>query len=48
MDLDEWFQGLTGEMQKIQLEVEGGKLRDAERTRAFGAVIFAVENATPA
>ena len=47
-NLDEWFQGLQGEMQDIQLEVEEGKLMDAERTRAFEAVILAVENATQA
>ena len=35
-------------MQRIQLEVEGGKLQDVQRTRAFAAVIFAVENATQA
>ena len=45
-DLDERVQGLAGEMQEFQLEVEGGKIRDAERTRAFEAVIMAVENAT--
>ena len=47
-DLDERVQGLAGEMQEFQLEVEGGKLLDAERTRAFEAVIMAVENATQA
>ena len=35
-------------MQRIQLEVEGGKLLDAQRTRAFEVVIFAVENTTQA
>ena len=44
-DLDEGVQGLAGEMQDIQLEVEGGKILDAEKARAFEAVILAVENA---
>lgn len=35
-------------MQVIQLEVEGGKLLDAEKTQGFEAVIFAVENAPQA
>ena len=47
-DLGERIQGLAGEMQDMQHEVEGGKLMDAERTRAFEAVIAAVENATQA
>ena len=47
-DLDERVQGLAGEIQDFQLEVEGGKILDAERTRAFEAVIMAVENATHA
>ena len=47
-DLDGRIQRLAGEMQDKQQEVEGGKLLDAERTRAFEAVIAAVENATQA
>ena len=47
-DLGERIQGLAGEMQDMQHEVEGGKLLDAERTRAFEAGIAAVENATQA
>ena len=47
-DLDGRIQGLAGEMQDMQHEVKGGKLLDAERTRAFEAVIAAVENATQA
>ena len=47
-DLGERIQGLAGEMQDKQHEAEGGKLVDAERTRAFEAVIAAVENATQA
>ena len=35
-------------MQDMQHEVDGGKLLDAERTRAFQAVIAAVGNATQA
>ena len=31
-DLGERVQGLAGEMQEFQLEVEGGKILDAERT----------------
>ena len=47
-DLGERIQGLAGEMQDMLHEVEGGKLLDPERTRAFEAVIAAVENATQA
>ena len=47
-DLGEQIQGLAGEMQDMQYEVEGGKLLDAERTRAFEGVIAAVEYATQA
>ena len=47
-DLGEWIQGLAGQMQDMQYEVERGKLLDAERTWAFEAVIAAVENGTQA
>ena len=47
-DLDNQVQDLAGEMKDIQLEVEGRKLLYAERTRAFEAVMLAVENATQA
>lgn len=45
-ELDGQVQELAGKMQNIPLELEGGKLLDAERTRALGAYIFGGENAT--
>src|ERR1700712_3716176 len=47
-DLDEQVQELVKDMQSTRQKVEDGKHFDAVNTRAFEAIVLAVENATEA